>query len=426
MRRHGQLVERRQIEEIAEALDGQDSSTARASRTAAPSSTPAFSLRRPVRPPTRAAPTRRTPTSSARCSTDSSRRPTGRGRSTPPASVGDRSARRDRAPHRLPPRRPGVRMGLSRAGRALPGQPLRDLRHLPRRDGAPLRPHPEGLREPARRAPVDRDFVEALAKRARQDCFGSELAHRVEHSIELQAVFLRHLFADRAGRPIVPVLASFAHEAMHRGERPDDDARVPTVSRRARRDDRGRAAACRARSPAPISPTSARASATPSPWAPGAGPHRARGRRRCSSRSRRETPQAFFESVASDGDRRRICGYSPIYAVLRSLGSATRAGQAIRPVARPQRRGVLRQRGVRVTATERRPEPRSANAPLPAEWRLPPLRVDVDGDWLDDDVDDHPRRDPRESAVAPQARRGRATSSRRASASPSRSRTSRS
>ena len=34
-------------------------------------------------------------------------------------------------------------------------------------------------------------------------------------------------------------------------------------------------------------------------------------------------PHAFFESVAGDGDRRRICGYSPIYALLRSLGRAT-------------------------------------------------------------------------------------------------------
>jgi hypothetical protein len=34
-------------------------------------------------------------------------------------------------------------------------------------------------------------------------------------------------------------------------------------------------------------------------------------------------PQAFFESVAGDGDRRRICGYSPIYALLRSLGGAS-------------------------------------------------------------------------------------------------------
>jgi len=41
--------------------------------------------------------------------------------------------------------------------------------------------------------------------------------------------------------------------------------------------------------------------------------------------------QAFFDSVAADGDRRRICGYSPIYALLRSLGRVsgrvTRYGQ---------------------------------------------------------------------------------------------------
>ena len=29
---------------------------------------------------------------------------------------------------------------------------------------------------------------------------------------------------------------------------------------------------------------------------------------------------AFFESVARDDDRRRICGLSPIYALLRALG----------------------------------------------------------------------------------------------------------
>jgi predicted class III extradiol MEMO1 family dioxygenase len=31
---------------------------------------------------------------------------------------------------------------------------------------------------------------------------------------------------------------------------------------------------------------------------------------------------AFFESVARDDDRRRICGFSPIYALLRILGGA--------------------------------------------------------------------------------------------------------
>lgn len=40
---------------------------------------------------------------------------------------------------------------------------------------------------------------------------------------------------------------------------------------------------------------------------------------------------AFFESVASDHDRRRICGLSPIYALLHTLdggaGSLRRYGQ---------------------------------------------------------------------------------------------------
>jgi AmmeMemoRadiSam system protein B len=35
--------------------------------------------------------------------------------------------------------------------------------------------------------------------------------------------------------------------------------------------------------------------------------------------------QAFFESAAKDGDRRRICGLSPIYALLRTVGDASGA-----------------------------------------------------------------------------------------------------
>jgi hypothetical protein len=34
---------------------------------------------------------------------------------------------------------------------------------------------------------------------------------------------------------------------------------------------------------------------------------------------------AFFDSVASDNDRRRICGLSPIYALLRALGGGAGA-----------------------------------------------------------------------------------------------------
>src|SRR2546430_8916612 len=51
---------------------------------------------------------------------------------------------------------------------------------------------------PLGQIPVDREFAEALGKRARQDCFGSELAHRHEPPIEFQAGFPRYLFPGPA------------------------------------------------------------------------------------------------------------------------------------------------------------------------------------------------------------------------------------
>lgn len=39
-----------------------------------------------------------------------------------------------------------------------------------------------------------------------------------------------------------------------------------------------------------------------------------------------------------------------------------------------------------MTATDDGPRVENPDSPLPAEWRLPRLRVDVDGDWFDDDV----------------------------------------
>jgi hypothetical protein len=185
--------------------------------------------------------------------------------------------------------------------------------------------------------PVDRDFVEALSKRARQDCFGSELAHRVEHSIEFQAVFLRYLYADREIR-IVPVLASFAHEAMLTGRHPDDDPRVPrfldavaeTIAASGRRVALVAGADLahlgpRFGDPAPVST-----------------PELARIEREDRAMLEPVTAgdaQAFFESVARDGDRRRICGLSPIYALLRTLGSG--AGSVKRYGQWPDPNGVV-------------------------------------------------------------------------------------
>src|SRR5947207_1417010 len=86
----------------------------------------------------------------------------------------------------------------------------------------------------ARVAEIEAEFRQALTRpapearvaRARQYCFGAELVHRGEHSIEFQAVFIRYLFGGRRDFTIVPILTSFAHDALARGKRPEDDRRV--------------------------------------------------------------------------------------------------------------------------------------------------------------------------------------------------------
>ena len=330
MRRHGQLVERRQIEEIAEALDQQGflDSPGFAGRRAVIDG--AF-LASPTRPATHAGGAYAGEPGELRAMLDGFfAPPDGPGpidgaRAAEPEGRGQSAATEVRgviAPH----------IDFHRGGSAYAWA----YRELAERSAADLfvifgtchagMEHPFALTRKDYASPlgdvrVDRDFVDALAKRARQDCFGSELAHRVEHSIELQTVFLRHLYADRRDVSIVPVLASFAHEAMHRGQRPDDDPRVPRFLEALAETmaaGRRRVALIAGADLAHVGPRFG------DPEPVGA-PELARIEREDVAMLESVAagdPQAFFESVASDGDRRRICGYSPIYALLRSLGGA--------------------------------------------------------------------------------------------------------
>jgi AmmeMemoRadiSam system protein B len=347
MRRHGQLVERRQIAEIAETLDQQGflDSPGFAERRAA---IDAGFLAAPTRPATHAGSAYAGEESELRAMIDGFfEPPDGPGpideRGAPPS--GGRSD--DGAPqiraiiaphidfHRGGPAYTWAYRELAERSRAdlfvILGTCHSGMEHpfaLTRKDYA----------SPLGDATVDRDFVEALAARARQDCFGSELAHRMEHSIEFQAVFLRYLYASRRQVTIVPVLASFAHEAMLSGQRPDDDPRVPrfleamaeTIAASGRRVALIAGADLAHMGPRfgdlePISPVDL-------------------------EQIQREDgemletvaagdPAAFFESVARDGDRRRICGFSPIYAMLRILGGA--AGEVKRYGQWPDPNGVV-------------------------------------------------------------------------------------
>jgi AmmeMemoRadiSam system protein B len=170
-------------------------------------------------------------------------------------------------------------------------------------------------------ARTDRDFVEALARQAGQDCFGSELAHRNEHSIEFQAVFLQYLYAGRREISIVPVLTSFVHEALARGQRPQDDPRVPRFLEAL-----GEAITASGRRVAFIAGADLAHMGPrfgdPAPITPAELAVIDREDREMLAAVEAGDAEAFFESARRDDDRRRICGLSPIYTLLRALGGA--------------------------------------------------------------------------------------------------------
>lgn len=71
--------------------------------------------------------------------------------------------------------------------------------------------------------PVDQKFLETLAGKLPFDLFADELAHRREHSIEFQAVYLQHRFG---AVPIVPILAGSFHDLMTADREPSRDRQV--------------------------------------------------------------------------------------------------------------------------------------------------------------------------------------------------------
>ncbi len=187
-------------------------------------------------------------------------------------------------------------------------------------------------------APVDRGFADALRRRYRGDLLASELAHRTEHSIEFQAVFLRSLYGGQREFTIVPLLASFLHESLMSGKEPEADPRIPAFF-----DALGETIAASKRRVCLIAGVDLAhvgpRFGDPEPVQASALASLEREDRTMLEAVAAGDARGFFESVAKDGDSRRICGLSPIYTLLRSLPSG--AGRLLRYAQWPDPEGVV-------------------------------------------------------------------------------------
>jgi AmmeMemoRadiSam system protein B len=85
--------------------------------------------------------------------------------------------------------------------------------------------------------PTDGDFIDRLVRHYGNGLFDDEwLAHFPEHSVELEVVFLRHLYPARRDLRVVPLVVGSFHDAVLTGQLPtwlDDVGRMIHALRRA-------------------------------------------------------------------------------------------------------------------------------------------------------------------------------------------------
>jgi hypothetical protein len=168
-------------------------------------------------------------------------------------------------------------------------------------------------------AEADQEFLEALLARVGPRYLKDEFAHRGEHSIEFQAVFLRHVIP--VGRPvrIVPVLCGSFHQQVEARCAPAPGGQMETFLE-ALRDTMaavgGRTVIVASADLAHVGPQFG----DPRPLTPGQLRELDAADRRMLSSAEAGDAEGFFRAVAHDGDRRHICGLPPIYAALRILG----------------------------------------------------------------------------------------------------------
>lgn len=161
---------------------------------------------------------------------------------------------------------------------------------------------------------ADLASIDRLAEAAGFDVYADQFNHKREHSLEFQAVFLRHLLGKREAR-IIPILAGLG-EQQHTGKSPTGSAAIERFFEELRAIvDEKRAVVIAGADLAHVGPRFGDAK-----------PLTDRQRevldetdRESLDHAERVEAEAFWAHVAKDLDTRRVCGLGPIYSLLRTM-----------------------------------------------------------------------------------------------------------
>jgi len=179
----------------------------------------------------------------------------------------------------------------------------------------------KGFDTPLGAMPADFEAIDRIAAKCPYDPYTDELNHKREHSIEFQAVFLKHVIGDRPAR-IVPVLAGLGRQQAL-GTDPAKDARAMALL-----DAVAELVAERGRRVVLVAGADL-AHMGPRFGDPDGLDAKERGELARVDGESVDLAAAgdaggFWRQVARDLDTRRVCGLSPIYAVLKTMRSGSR------------------------------------------------------------------------------------------------------
>ncbi len=169
---------------------------------------------------------------------------------------------------------------------------------------------------------TDRDFVHRLGEELGEDPAAEEILHATEHVIEFQVIFLQHLFAGRHQFKIVPILASLApqfldpnagfHEELERFDR------FCGAVREVVRTTPGRVCYIASADLDHIGPRYGDSFMPDDNTVTRA----LEGDRKLLATVEKLDMEAFVREVTADNDSRRVCGFSPIAAMLACMDAS--------------------------------------------------------------------------------------------------------
>jgi AmmeMemoRadiSam system protein B len=171
---------------------------------------------------------------------------------------------------------------------------------------------------PLGKAVTDKEFVTRLLSRLGKK-YLDEFSHRSEHSIEFQTVCLRYTLRDRQEFKIIPILVNSFHDIYSSGRTAAEDPEIRKVVNAVREtmgESPGRICIVAGADLAHVG----RRFGDPSGPTEYSLREVAREDLNFLKLVEAGDAEGVFRSIAEDNDRRRVCGYPPIYMTLRCLG----------------------------------------------------------------------------------------------------------